>query len=191
MAQQAENPQGEKKGLNVMLLLQIVFAVVNLAVTGGGAYLVYASTLGWHPPTITEKALREKPADRAPAAVAAPAESAAAGPAVPPGMIAEFVPYLQKLDKFTVNLAGEPKRMVRLEVNLEMLNEESFEEVMDVSRVPKIRDRIVAVLNDKTFADLESIQGKLFLKDRITTEVNSLLDKGVVKDVYFSEFVVQ
>lgn len=206
MSQEAEKPK-EKKSLNVMLIGQIVFAVVNLAVVGGGAYLVYASTLGWQSPSITEKSLR-KPASVAKAK--AEAEKAAEGGEKAEGgegkkeggeggegggehaeASSELTPFLEKLDKFTVNLAGEPKRTIRLEVNLEMLNEESFEEVMDISRVPKIRDRIVAVLNDKTFSDLESIQGKLFLKDRITAEVNSILDKGVVKDVYFSDFVVQ
>ncbi len=53
------------------------------------------------------------------------------------------------------------------------------------------RDKIVRVLNDKNFNDLESIQGKLFLKDTIAMEVNSILKEGVVKDVFFSDFVVQ
>lgn len=175
-----------------MLILQGVFALVNLSVVGGGAYLVYASTMGWHPPTMTEKSLR---AQRAPASVkpeAKPAEGAEGAAAVAAAPQEEIpAPFLQKLDTFTVNLNGEPKRVIQLEVSLEMLNEESYEEVMDVMRVPKIRDRIVGILNDKSFPDLESIQGKLFLKDRISSEVNGILDKGVVKDVYFSKFVVQ
>lgn len=175
-----------------MLLLQGVFALVNLSVVGGGAYLVYASTMGWHPPTMTEKSLR---AQRAPASVKpeAKAEAAAEGEHGAAAGPQEDIPapFLQKLDTFTVNLNGEPKRVIQLEVSLEMLNEESYEEVMDVMRVPKIRDRIVGILNDKSFPDLESIQGKLFLKDRISSEVNGILDKGVVKDVYFSKFVVQ
>lgn len=192
MSQEAEKPK-EKKSLNVMLIGQILFAVVNLGVVGGGAYLVYASTLGWVNPSITEAGLR-KPASILKAEARAEAAKVAAEKGGEDGHAeasSELTPFLEKLDKFTVNLAGEPKRTIRLEVNLEMLNEESFEEVMDISRVPKIRDRIVAILNDKTFTDLESIQGKLFLKDRITAEVNAILDKGVVKDVYFSDFVVQ
>ncbi len=57
--------------------------------------------------------------------------------------------------------------------------------------MPKIRDRIVAILNEKSFSNLEGIQGKLFLKEKIATEINTILEHGVVKDVYFSEFVVQ
>ena len=188
MAQAAEDKK-EKKALPVMLILQGVFALINLSIVGGGAYLVYASTLGWQSPKMTEKSLR---AERAPASVAPAAVEAAEGHAPVAGAVDDIpAPFLHKLDKFTVNLNGEPKRVIRLEVSLEMLNEESYEEVMDITRVPKIRDRVVTILNDKSFPDLESIQGKLFLKDRITSEVNGILDKGVVKDVYFSEFVVQ
>lgn len=189
----------------MMLIAQIAFAAVNLGVVGGGAYLVYASTLGWQAPSITEKGLRRKPASIPKAEAKAEGEKPEGGGEKAEGGEGKkeggegaqadasdaLTPFLEKLDKFTVNLAGEPRRTIRLEVNLEMLNEESFEEVMDISRVPKIRDRIVAILNEKSFSDLESIQGKLFLKDRITNEVNSILDKGVVKDVYFSDFVVQ
>jgi flagellar FliL protein len=90
-----------------------------------------------------------------------------------------------------VNLGGEPKRTIRLEVNLQMLGKDGFEEVMEPENRAKARDKIVRVLNDQVFNDLESIQGKLFLKDKIAMEVNGILHKGVVKDVFFSDFVVQ
>ena len=46
------------------------------------------------------------------------------------------------------------------------------------------------VWNDSTVDELETIQGKLFLKDKIVAEVNQILDKGLVKDVYFTDFVM-
>lgn len=200
MADNAENKDTKKKALNLVLIGQIAFAVVNFAVVGGGAYLTYASTLGWQPPVITEEMLRAPAAvkkddgkkDEKQASVGGGhggAQAAAGGHGE--SVSGEIVTYINKLDKFTVNLAGEPKRSIRIEVNLELLNEKSYEESLDVGNLPRIRDRIVSVLNDKTFSDIESIQGKLFLKERIATEVNSILDEGVVKDVYFSEMVVQ
>ena len=152
------------------MILQIVFAVINLSIMSVGAYLVYASTIGWHSPAISEEA--------------AEAEMASLGDA-------GDMPLVYTMDKFTVNLGGEPKRSIRLEVNLQMLGQEGFEEVMEPENRARARDRIVRLLNEKNFSDLESIQGKLFLKDKIATEVNGLLSKGVVKDVYFSDFVVQ
>jgi flagellar FliL protein len=175
MAEQKQDQGKEKKPLNMMLILQVVFAVVNVSVIGLGAYLVYASTIGWHPPRITEKQLSEEKEK----IESAELSSEALGP------------LIYTMDKFTINLDGEPKRTIRLEVNLEMLGKEGFEEVISSDNRAKARDRIVRLLGDKNLADIESIQGKLFLKDRIAMEINSLLDKGVVKDVYFSEFVVQ
>ena len=175
MAEQADKKAEEaaapKKKLPILLILQISFVVVNLSLTGLGAYWVYAATLGWHPPVITENQEKESNV--------AKQDNPEAGPLV------------YTMDKFTVNLDGEPKKTIRLEVNLEMLGKDGFEEVINSDKRAKARDSIVKLLNSKTFNDLESIQGKLFLKDKIALEINSILDKGVVKDVYFSEFVVQ
>lgn len=167
-AQKTEEKSG---GKNLGKILQIVFAVVNLAVTGGGAFLVYKSTLGWQSPIITEAQMmsdlkQEMKED-------------------------ESRPYIYTMDKFVVNLGGQPQRTIRLEVNLEMLGKDGFEEVLDRENKAKTRDKILTLLNEKNFSELESIQGKLFLKDRIAFEVNSLLRKGVVKDVFFTDFVVQ
>ena len=173
----AENKEQkpEAKKLPVALILQVAFAIVNLGVTGLGAYWVYASTIGWHSPEISEEGLvKQKQVDEA--------KQDAPG--------AETGPLVYTMDKFTVNLAGEPKRTIRIEVNLEMLGKDGFEEIINSDNRAKARDRIVRILNDKTFGDLETIQGKLFLKDRIAADLNALLEEGVVKDVYFSEFVV-
>jgi flagellar FliL protein len=137
--------------------------------------MVYVSTIGWTSPKITEEQLVEERNKEA--------EQNAS--------IAENGPLVYTMDKFTANLAGEPKRIIRVEVNLEMLGKDGFEEVINPDNRAKARDHIMKILEDKSFADLETIQGKLFLKEKIATEINGLLDQGVVKDVYFSEFVVQ
>ncbi|MFM6929127.1 MAG: flagellar basal body-associated protein FliL [Bdellovibrio sp.] len=160
------------KPKNMGMILQVVFAVINLSVMGGGAYMVYASTMGWESPKITEEDASRELA------------SVSSGEA-------ELAPMVYTMDKFTVNLGGEPKRTIRLEVNLQMLGKDGFEEVMEPENRAKARDKIVHVLNEQVFNDLESIQGKLFLKDKIAMEVNGILHKGVVKDVFFSDFVVQ
>lgn len=165
-------PEGKKESkLPVQKILTALFVFVNLGVTGFGTYLVYASTIGWTAPTLTEDSIKVDPSF----------------------MFNEenAVPYVYTLDKFTVNLIGEPKRTVRLEVNLHMLGRDAFEEVMLSENRARVRDRIVSALNEKNFTELESIQGKLFLKDKIAMEVNTILNKGVVKDVYFTDFVVQ
>ena len=172
-------PEEKKKPVDVMLILQILFAVVNIGVVGAGAYLTYISTLGYHHPTITEIQLAAE-------------ENAKKGQV---DLSSTLQPLIYTMDKFTVNLdgdpmRGDPQRTIQLEVNIEMLNRDGFEEVMDVDNRAKARDKILSLLNSKTFPDVESIQGKLFLKDQIAGEINNILHQGIVKDVYFSHFVV-
>lgn len=146
-----------------------VLVTTNIAVLGLGAYWVYISTLGYDYPVITESKLRE-----------------------PASLRDKFgqEPMIYTMDKFTVNLSGIPKRTIRVQVNLDMISPIAFQEIMDFDNRAKARDSIVRILNEKTFDDLETIQGKLFLKDRIVAEVNKILTRGLVKDVYFTDFVM-
>ncbi len=152
-------------------LLSTLFLVVNILVMIGGAGVVYKYSMGWEPPTLTEAKLfaelRRKPAANA------------------------SDPLIYTMDKFTVNLDGEPKRTIRVEINLEMLDEAAFEEIMNIETRAKARDSMIRIFNSKSFSELEPLQGKLFLKDEILNRLNGILVSGVVRDVYFTDFVVQ
>jgi flagellar FliL protein len=150
-------------------LIMAVLVTLNVSVLGLGSYWVYISTIGYDYPKVTEAGLRE-----------------------PASLKDKFgqAPMIYTMDKFVVNLSGMPKRTIRLQVNLDMISPVAFQEIMDFDNRAKARDKIVRILNEKTFDDLETIQGKLFLKDKIVAEVNQVLDKGLVKDVYFTDFVM-
>lgn len=135
----------------------------------GGLALVYASTLGSESPVITEEKEIQKLEIERDQKVEAP--------------------YLYTMDKFTVNLEGYPRRIVQTEVNLELLDKSGYEEVIRLGS--KARDTIVRILNGKNLEDIETLQGKLRLKEQIATTLNNLLSDGVVKEVYFSEFIVK
>ncbi len=156
-------------GAKIAKLLPVIFIVVNLAVSGAGIYFVFLSTVGWKYPVMTEEQEAE----------ALPHEREKR----------DNSPIMYTLDKFTVNLDGTPKRFIQTEISLEMLDEKGFEEVVTLGA--QARDAIVRLLNAKTFTDIETIQGKLFLKDQIAMTLNQLLKKGVVRGVYFSDFLVQ
>ena len=51
--------------------------------------------------------------------------------------------------------------------------------------------QVIRVMNSMRFDQIESVQGKLKLKNEIIASLNSVLENGVVKNVYFSDFVVQ
>lgn len=159
------------KKVDIKKILTLVFAVVNIGMGGFGLVMTYQGTLGWTNPKITEDELKRQIASEAPTDIVGP--------------------FIYTMDKFTVNLGGEPKRMIRLEVNLELLDHEGFEEIINTENRARVRDRIVDLLNSKTFSDVETLQGKLFLKENIAYEINQILPSGSIKDIYFTEFVVQ
>ena len=162
---------GSGKSVDIKKILTLVFAVANLGIGGFGLFMTYKGTMGWSNPKITEDDLKRQIASEAPTDIVGP--------------------FIYTMDKFTVNLGGEPKRMIRLEVNLELLDHEGFEEIINTENRARARDRIVDLLNSKTFSDVETLQGKLFLKENIAFEINQILPRGSIKDIYFTEFVVQ
>lgn len=171
MANEASGDGQKKPSVvdKIKKLLPLLFIVLNFSVSGAGLYMVFLSTVGWKYPALTEEEeMREL------------------------GLKKEKsteTPVIYTMDKFTVNLDGSPKRIIQTEISVEMLDDKGFEEVVTLGA--QARDAIVRLLNSKTFTDVETIQGKLFLKDQIAATLNQLLRKGVVKDVFFSQFIVQ
>lgn len=171
--QAAGGEGGEKKpsiAEKIKKLLPVLFIVLNLGVCGAGLYMAFLATIGWTYPALTEE---EENRRRGELVEKSPTQD----------------PVVYTLDKFTVNLDGTPRRIIQAEVSLEMLDEKGFEEVVTLG--PQARDEIVRILNGKSFSEIETIQGKLFLKDQIASSLNHILKNGVVKNVYFSEFIVQ
>lgn len=160
----SEEPKRDSKKL-----LALAFVALNFLCLGTGTYLAYLGTLG-----ASVKKLSNDDARRELASF----EST---------LRAE--PVLFSMPTFNTNLDGNPRRLVRLDLSLEMMDAEGYEEVISLGA--EARDSIIRVLNAKTFLDVESVQGKLHLKNEIVTQLNGFLKKGVVKNVYFSDFVVQ
>jgi flagellar FliL protein len=94
------------------------------------------------------------------------------------------------MDTFIVNLSDpKGKRYLRVTMDLEMSKEEFREEIE--MRVPQIRNAILMILPARTVEGVQSIEGKIALRDEIITEVNNILSNGSITNLYFTEFVVQ
>lgn len=99
-------------------------------------------------------------------------------------------PIIYSLPPVTVNLANEEEeKIIQVEVNIEMLDEQSYSEVF--SKSAAVKDVIVQLLAKKYYQDISSVQGKLFLKDDMAVAINQQLDNGFVKDIYFTRFMLQ
>lgn len=97
---------------------------------------------------------------------------------------------IMALDPFIVNLAGESgKRYLKVAMQMELSTGILADEVNN--KMPQIKDSIITVLSSKTTDELLTIEGKFKLKEQLLTRINSILNTGVVKNVYFVEFVIQ
>lgn len=188
MAEEKKDDKPKKK-MDPLFIGVLVFALVNISILGGAAFLIYQNTLGWKPPVVLESELRKLLEEHEQAAREGRAVDAARVPASL--VVPSFNELLIQLEPFITNLDGEPRRIVKVVLSFKVLDEYSYEEVLDPNRLPRVRDSILTILQKTNYSEIESLQGKLFLKDRILREVNPLLDEGVVREVYFSEFVAQ
>ncbi len=94
------------------------------------------------------------------------------------------------IDEFIVNIiSAENSHYVKASFTLELNNEVVREEVE--RRMPQIRDSILLLLGNKTYDELQDLQGKKQLKAELTSKINSFLVTGRVKSIYFTQFVVQ
>lgn len=100
------------------------------------------------------------------------------------------VRVVHSLGQFTVNLKGTGGgRILRMEVQVET-TEASLATIE--AQTALLRDAVITLASDHTYADVEGLDGKTRLRDELLGRVNTLLpEAGRVERVYFTEFVVQ
>ncbi len=94
------------------------------------------------------------------------------------------------LENFVVNL-NDPggKRYLKTKIELEFF-QEGFEEELNV-RLPQLRDVVLLILSSKTLGDIQGIDGKIALRNELIVRINQILKVGKVRNLYFTEFVIQ
>ena len=95
-----------------------------------------------------------------------------------------------KMDSFVVNLAKNAgRRYLKMTMELELDDKTVESEIKQ--KMPQIRDSILILLSGKSFEDINTIGGKYKLKDEIITRINTILIGGRIRQIYFTEFVIQ
>ena len=177
MAEEKENTQEEEKeekkdsgGGNKLLLIVIVVLLLLLLIIGGlVAYFLLSSNNEDQPPQPEDQKKVEKKhkAD----------SMAEIGPIYP-------------LDPFIVNLvSSNADRYLKCKIDLELDSPELQQEVD--KKLPAIRDLIIQILSSKTVEEIQTAKGKQKLKEEIKRKINEILTTGEIKNVYFTEFVIQ
>jgi len=95
------------------------------------------------------------------------------------------------LEQFTVNLStavGAPPKFARVVIAVEVASSEASEEL--TQKMPQVRNAIIDLFNSKRPVDLQTGEGRNFLKEEIRNALNSFLVTGKVKGIFFSNFSV-
>lgn len=167
----AENKdQDQKKGkAQKKKLILIIGAVVLVLLIGGGVAGFFLLKKDEPPPE------QANPASKVP--VPELNQAPAIGPMV-------------NIDEFIVNIiSSDNPHYVKASLTVELSNEEVKTEVE--LRMPQMRDAVLLLIGNKTFEELQDLQGKKQLKAELLSKMNSFLRSGKVTSVYFTNFVVQ
>lgn len=171
-AQDMEAPKEKKKGGK---LKWIIIGIILLAVLGGGGWFAYTKFIA--APSGDQAATEEgqeggKKGDE----VGADAD--------------EGETQLVSLQSFVVNLADPlGRRYLKLTLDVEVRDAKASEEL--TKEEPKVRDAVILLLSSKTFADLQSYEAKLELKNEIVERLSQIIGESKVLRVYFTEMVIQ
>jgi flagellar FliL protein len=158
-----EKGSGKKK---LFIIIGAVVLVLLLGV-GGGAWFF----------------LKEKPV---------PEEGKDPGQQVPvPGLTQQSqIGPMVNIEEFIVNIiSGDAAHYVKASMTVELTNEAVKTEVEQ--RMPQMRDAILLLISNKTYEELQDLQGKKQLKAELLSKINSFLQTGEVVSIYFTNFVVQ
>lgn len=164
---QNKEESGEEGGSKKKLIIIIAGAVILVLAIGGGAYFFLK------PAPVEEKAV----------------DPGLAVPVPEINQSTEIGPMVE-IKEFIVNIISEEDRhYVKASLTLELNKEEALEETN--KRMPQIRDAILLLVGNKTYEELHDLQGKKQLKAELVSKINSFLQSGRVKAIYFTDFVVQ
>ncbi|NTU41465.1 MAG: flagellar basal body protein FliL [Nitrospirales bacterium] len=95
---------------------------------------------------------------------------------------------LVALDPFVVNLTDQG-RYLKVTMQLEIMD--AAQQAMFQEKMPNIRDTVITLLSSKSAESVAGPEGKLQLKDELILRVNQAVGKDVLKNLYFTDFVMQ
>ncbi len=89
-----------------------------------------------------------------------------------------------------VNLMdGSGERYLKVTIKVETTTKECSSELNTLK--PKILNDMLDLLSSKKYTDIVGYDGKQQLRDEIMLRLNNYLSMGRVKQIYFTEFVIQ
>lgn len=105
--------------------------------------------------------------------------------------LAAAAPVYYELPEFLVNLSSNTTRVsfLKMSVTLE-LRDAAAVAVVEANK-PRILDTFNTYLRELRASDVQGSAGIYRLRDELMTRLNATIEEGLVKDILFSEIIVQ
>jgi flagellar FliL protein len=162
-AQTTENEEAPKPKSKMMFFIVLGVGILLL---GGGGFFAYTKFLTQKPAIEegTEEGGEKK--DNAP------------------------IGEIYALEPFVVNLADpKGKRYLKVKIVIELETPESAAKAAQVA--PKLRDMVIMMLTSLGFEEVMTPEGKIRIRDELLERFNQTMRPDRIKNIYFTEFVVQ
>jgi len=172
--EESQEEGGKKKNL----VLFIVIGVVVLLLIVGGALAFLLMGGEEEQPMVQEQSAQAGGGGGTSAADRASKSSLlAVGPMYP-------------MDQFIVNLMSQGgKRYLKTTITLELSDEAMTAEIEKKHAV--LRDIVIGIMSSKTVEEISTTRGKDKLKGELMTGLNEVLVDGYIKNLFFTDFVIQ
>ena len=151
-------------------MIQKILIITNLAVVLIGAGLVFYSHNMLKPAPTDQKAETEK--------LKSDALSKSQLQPVP-------------VKKFVVNLHSRESRLRYLDIEMNVLTFHEDQKEIVKGNEHIFKDAVIEIASRLSPEELDTVTGKILLENKIKTQVNAKFGQPVVKQIYFSGFVVQ
>ncbi|MCL2154704.1 MAG: flagellar basal body-associated FliL family protein [Leptospirales bacterium] len=96
---------------------------------------------------------------------------------------------LYELPTFTLTTADTEPRFVKMTISLGYVPDQNLSSEL-INRRSEIQHIVNIILEGKTFEDLNSVEKTITLSEEIKSHINMRLINGMIKEVYFIEFVI-
>jgi len=100
-------------------------------------------------------------------------------------------PENYKLDKLIINLNSRSSRLRFLDLEIHFVPYKSkFIESLD-SHKAYVTDAVIDIASNMAPEELNTVAGKVLIEERIRNRLNDFFGKPIIKEIFFSRFVVQ
>lgn len=151
-------------------MVQKILIILNLVVALAGAGIVYYS----------HNMIKPEPTDQA-----------AEADALKTNAMTQTQLQPVPLKKIVVNLYSKATRLRYLDIEMNILTFHEDQKEIIKSNEHVFKDVVVEIASQLSPEDLDTVTGKILLENKIKKQVNTKLGQPVVRQIFFSGFVVQ